>query len=50
MHKGNSSPDNTITSNPQVEIPIKAESTAAMCGVWYIETMQYGGFPEAAGS
>jgi hypothetical protein len=49
MHKRNSSPDNTITTNPQVKIPIKTESTTTMCDMWYIETVQYGGFPEAAG-
>jgi hypothetical protein len=49
MHERNSPPNNAITTNPQVEIPIKAESTAAMCDMWYIETVQYGGFAEAAG-
>jgi hypothetical protein len=49
MHKRNSPPDNPITTNPQIQIPIKAESTAAMCDVRNIETVQYGGFPEAAG-
>jgi hypothetical protein len=44
MHEGNSPADNTITTNPQIKALIKAESMTAMCDIWDVETVQYGGF------
>jgi hypothetical protein len=44
MHKRDSPSDNTITTNPQVQTPIKAESTAVMCDIGDVETVQYRGF------
>jgi hypothetical protein len=49
MHERNSPSNDTFTTNPQVETPIQAESTAAMCDMWNVETVQYGSFAEAAG-
>jgi hypothetical protein len=49
MHERHPPPNNTIATNPQIQISIQTESTAAMCDVWNIEAVQYGGFAEAAG-
>jgi hypothetical protein len=49
MHERNSSSYNTISTNAQIQAPIKTESTAVMYDMWNVETVQYGSFAEAAG-
>jgi hypothetical protein len=49
MHERHPPPNNTITTNPQIQIPIETESTSAMCDMWDIKAVQYGRFAEAAG-
>ena len=48
MHERDPPPNDTITTNPQIQAPIKAKSTTVMCDIRDVETMQNGGFAEAA--
>jgi hypothetical protein len=41
MNERNPPSNNTIATNPQIKTLIETESTAAMCDMWNIETVQY---------